>query len=308
MDLPQIRTFVALAELKHFGRAADRLNITQPALTKRLRLLEGAIGAPLFERNRTGTILTPVGTALLPNALRIAAEADAMLVRARHVVQGTEGRLDIGFGLSTIDLAPRLIARFRRTYPAVAVSLNDGSTAAHVEGLLEGRLDIGFVRLPLPSPGLACRSISRDGLALAYPRDRVDVTGVSDLGALNDIGFVMLDRRRGPGLRAHIDRWCAGVGLELRIIQVADDLQTVLALVAGGVGLALVPRQAGHLMRKEVGLLPIAGADAQWAVGVAWRSGRDNPSLRNFLAIVDQDGAAGTSRSPGSSIGPDACA
>lgn len=287
MDLPHLRAFVALAELQHFGRAADRLHITQPALTKRLRLLEDVIGARLFERDRTGTVLTSIGRTLLPDALRIITEADALLIRARHVVQGTAGQLDIGFGLSSIDLAPRLVSAYRSMHPAVAVSLNDFSSAEQIKRLQEGRLDVGFVRLPLASTGLESRSLGRDTLALACPKGCPLRGNLSDHDALNAIGFVMLNRERGPGLRSQIGLWCAEVGLEPRILQIADDLQTVLALVAAGAGLSLVPQQAMRLSGMEVELFPLTGKHAEWAIGAVWRPDRDNPALWSFIALME---------------------
>ncbi|MBO9858828.1 LysR family transcriptional regulator [Xanthomonas sp. A1809] len=296
MDLPHLRAFVALAELQHFGRAADRLHITQPALTKRLRLLEDVIGARLFERDRTGTVLTSIGKALLPDALRIITEADALLIRARHVVQGTAGRLDIGFGLSSIDMAPWLVSAYRRTHPEVSVSLNDFSSTEQIERLRDGRLDVGFVRLPLASAGLKAKTLGRDTLALACPKGCPSSGHLSDLDALNAIGFVMLDRKRGPGLRAQIDRWCAVVGLEPRILQIADDLQTVLALVAAGVGLSIVPQRAVRLSGPGADLFPLTGEHAEWVIGAAWRSDRDNPALWSFLALIEQAWLTETTR------------
>lgn len=263
------------------------MHISQPALTKRLRLLEGVIGARLFERDRTGTVLTSIGIALLPDALRITSEADALLIRARHVVQGTAGQLDIGFGLSSIEIAPRLVGAYRRTHPAVAVSLNDFSSAEQIERLRDGRLDVGFVRLPFVASGLESRSLARDTLALACPKGCSSNGDISNLEALNASGFVMLDRARGPGLRAQIDRWCAEVGLEPRILQLADDLQTVLALVAGGVGFSIVPQQAVRLSGTGVDLFPLKGPYAEWTIGAAWRSDRDNPALWRFLALIE---------------------
>jgi DNA-binding transcriptional LysR family regulator len=287
MEISQLRAFVMLADLQHFGRAADRLHITQPALTKRLQALETRIGARLFERDRTGTGLTPVGKALLADATRIVAGADAWSSRARAVVTGAEGRLDIGFGLSTIDLAPRLIGAFRRAHPHVAVSLNDFSSSEQVERLQDGRLDLGFVRLPVPAPDLASRALMSDRLALASFADGAGTHRTADMQALNEIGFILIDRRRGPGLRAQIDRWCDQSRFTPRVTQTADDIQTVLALVAAGVGVSIVPQQAARLMGESVALEPLSGAEAEWNLGAAWRASGDNPALRNFLELMD---------------------
>ncbi|QNQ11954.1 LysR family transcriptional regulator [Sphingomonas alpina] len=296
MEVSQLRAFVTLADLQHFGRAADRLHITQPALTKRLQALEARIGARLFERDRTGTALTPVGKALVADAARIVADAEAWSARARAVVNGIEGRLDIGFGLSTIDLAPRLVGAFRRAYPTVAVSLNDFSSSEQIERLRDGRLDLGFVRFPVPAADIASRPLMTGQLALASFADGAGTRGTADLQSLNEIGFILIDRTRGPGLRAQIDRWCDLRRFAPRIIQTADDIQTVLALVAAGVGVSIVPHQAARLMGESVALEPLSGAEAEWSLGAAWRSGASNPALRNFLGLMDSmAGVAGPS-------------
>lgn len=288
MDLSQLRAFVALAELKHFGRAAQRLHITQPALTKRLRVLETTIGAQLFERDRKGTVLTSIGEALLTDAISITADTDSWLVRARNVVQGMAGHLDIGFGLSTIDIAPKLIAEFRRSYPSVVVSLNDFSSAEQVERLLDGRLDLGFVRLPVEFSSVVSRSLATDRLAIAGPQGWFDERNPINLEEHNDTGFILLDRTRGPGLRTQIDRWCVASSFQPRITQTADDIQTVLALVAAGVGLSILPEQAVRLMGNAIALWPLAETEAEWQTGVAWRSGASNPALLNFMKLIDK--------------------
>jgi DNA-binding transcriptional LysR family regulator len=287
MDLPHLRAFVILAELKHFGRAADRLHITQPALTKRLRALEETIGARLFERDRKGTVLTPIGETLLADATRITTEADALLSRSKNVIQGKEGRLDIGFGLSTIDIAPRMVGEYRRAYPDVAVTLNDFSSAEQLERLEDGRLDLGFVRLPSSSPLLETKPLAVDRLAVAYPSDWSDGPTAPHFNDFTKAGFILLNRSRGPGLRAQIDRWCSEAGVSLHIVQTADDIQTLLALVAANVGVSIVPQQAARLMSHSVKLLMLEGAEADWSVGLAWRPDRHNPPLRNFLRQVN---------------------
>lgn len=287
MDLPQLRAFVVLADLKHFGRAADRLHITQPALTKRIRALEAELGGLLFTRDRAKARITPMGNALLDQATRITADADAWSVRARNIVQGTEGSLDVGFGLSTIEIAPRLIARFRKMYPRVIVSLNDFSSVEQVDRLKAGRLDIGFTRLPLRDQSIKCLALTTDKLAFAVPLGWTESHYADDFDELNALGFVLLRRERGPGLRAQIDEWCNGSNLVPRVTQIADDIQTLLALVAAGVGISLVPQQAARLMGTAVELVPLDGKGAEWQLGAAWIDEPTNPTVANFVRLLN---------------------
>ena len=289
MDLSQLRAFIVLSELKHFGYAATRLHITQPALTKRIQGLEAKIGVPLFRRDRTGTALTPSGKSLLPDAIRIVADANAWLVRAQNVAKGIEGHLEIGFGLSTIEVAPRVVARFRRAYPAAVVSLNDFSSAEQLNRLENGRLNLGFVRLPVLSSALLSCLLGSDRLALATLPGDTTAPSLASLETWNSLGFVMLNRQRGPGLRAQIDDWCRASGFRPNITQIADDIQTVLALVAAGVGVSIVPQQAMRLMGDAVRIHPLGGIGADWQIGAAWRLEDSSPILRSFLGMMDDE-------------------
>lgn len=276
-----------LADLQHFGRTADRLNITQPALTKRIRALEAEVGGLLFMRDRTKTAITPMGRALLELAKRITADADGWSARARNIAQGTEGSLDVGFGLSTIEIAPRLIAQFRKIYPGVTVSLNDFSSAEQLERLKAGRLDIGFVRLPLRGSNIKSRLLTTDRLALAVPLGWTQSHHIDDFDDLNAMGFILLRRERGPGLRTQIDEWCNNSNFLPRVTQMADDIQTLLALVAAGVGVSLVPQRAARLMGSAIDLVPVVGRGAEWQLGAAWIDEPTNPAVTNFLRLFD---------------------
>lgn len=289
MEIAQLKAFVALADLRHFGRAADRLHITQPALTKRLKSLETIIGLQLFERSRRGVSLTKTGEQLLASARHIVEEADALIAHSRRLADGSTGLLEIGFGLSTIELAPRMVTEFRRAFPSVAVTLNDLPSSEQELRLEDQRLDLGFMRLPLSSPILKARAVASDRLALALPVEQEMVDQVIDFERLNRIGFITLAAERGLGLRAQIDRWCRARSVTLRIIQVADDIQTIMALVAAGVGYAIVPQQAARLVSHGVTLLPLEGTASTWDIGLVWHPNNQSPALKRFLRQFEFD-------------------
>ncbi len=285
MDIDRLNAFVAVAELRHFGKAADRLHITQPALTKRIQALEDSLGLGLFRRDRTGTELTPAGEWLLPDAIALAAGLQAFTRRARQAAQGTRGRLNIGFGLSSIDLAPRLLARFRAQWPQVDVTLNDYASARQVELLHAGQLDLGFIRMPAP-PGLEARPLRDDRLVIA--RAAADEAPFpADLERLNDTGFVMLLEERGPGLSRQIAQWSHVTGFTPRVIQWAEDIQTVLALVAAGIGHGIVPGSSARMFSAGLRYDAAPGAGADWTIGLVWRADRDSQALRHFVALAE---------------------
>jgi len=267
MDLRLLRAFVTVARLRNFGAAAEELSTSQPALTKQIQVLERRVGSVLFTRGRHGARLTPAGELLLPDALDLLDRSEAFDRRAAQVAVGDEGSLAVGFGLSGIDLAPRAVALFRSRWPGVSVSLDDMSSAVQCERLLAGSLQIGFVRLPVPA-GLEHLRLRRDRLALAV-RAEDDVP--RDIGRwLDHRPLVRLTASRGPGLAAQIDGLYDELGCRPHMLQEADDLQTVLALVAAGVGAAVVPQSAQRIAPAELRLIPLPGRAATWWIGAAW--------------------------------------
>jgi DNA-binding transcriptional LysR family regulator len=284
MELKLLRAFLTVAELRHFGHAAEVLCVSQPALSKQIVALEESLGARLFERGRHGAELTTFGAGFLPDAQSLVRDADEIYSRARESSSGTRGYLRVGLGLSTLTLAPQLIAEFRGQCPKVSVTLNDLSSAEQGRRLLAGKLDVGFLRLPADS-GLDAFAVLDEALALAVPQHARWKRIPTNLEELNEQGFIGLARGRGPGLAAQIDRWCSEHGFVPRVTQQADDIQTVLAAVAAGVGAAFLPSRTQYLLR-DARVLPLRGAAAQWQVGLAWQAERDDPVMTRFVEFV----------------------
>ncbi|SMC19099.1 DNA-binding transcriptional regulator, LysR family [Andreprevotia lacus DSM 23236] len=291
MDIKLWRAFVAVAEHGHYGQAAEALFITQPALSKQIQALELELGGQLFERGRHGALLTAFGAGVLDDARALVRHAAQVRSHAREVLAGQRGRLRIGFGLSTLDLAPQAIAAYRQQYPQVDITLNDLSSAEQQRRLLAGELDLGFVRLPVDG-ALDCLPLRSETLALVLPAHVRWQTLPVALDELNETGFVALTPSRGPGLAGQIARWCASRAFVPRVLQHSDDIQTVLALVAAGVGLALLPARATALLAQGIRSLPLPDAAAQWQLGLAWQAARANPARDGFVAMLRAGGTA----------------
>ncbi|KVM17050.1 LysR family transcriptional regulator [Burkholderia ubonensis] len=284
MELKLLRTFLTVTELRHFSRAADARHMSQPALSKQIGALEASLGGRLFERGRHGAALTPFGERFLSDAQALVRDADEILSRAREASSGRRGHLRIGICLSVLTIVPRLIAEFRRQHPDVAVTLSDLSSAEQARRMLAGKLDAGFMRLP-PGDELSSFKVVDEALALALPPQLRHTRVPADLDALNEIGFIALQRARGAGLAAQVDRWCIERGFVPNVTQQAEDVQSVLTSVAAGVGVAFIPSRAQHLLRDAT-VLPLPGKHAKWRVGLAWPSTRDDPVTSRFVSFV----------------------
>ncbi|CAN7625902.1 LysR substrate-binding domain-containing protein [Trinickia sp. LjRoot230] len=284
MDIKLLKTFLTVAELRHFSRAATALHMSQPALSKQIGALEASLGGRLFERGRHGAELTAFGEGFLPDAETLVHDADDLLARAREAASGRSGQLRIGMCLSVLNIVPRLISEFRKLHPNVGITLYDLSSAEQSRRLFAGKLDVGFMRLPA-AVGLSSFRVIDEGLALAVPAHTRYKRLPSDLNVLNELGFIALARGRGPGLAAQVERWCNERRFAPQVTQRADDIQSVLTSVAAGVGAAFIPSRAQHLLRDAT-VLQLRGKHATWRVGLAWRSAGDDPVAARFASFI----------------------
>jgi len=287
MELAQLRSFLALAGQLHFGRTARLLNVSQPALTKRIRQLESEIGAQLFRRGRNGTHLTEVGGLLLDEAGQLVGLADQLVSDMRRAARGEIGKLSIGFGFHTFDLVPRVVAQLRRRAPEVQVKLRDMSTREQLAGLSSGAIDIGFVRLPVGGD-FEQLPVIRDSLAIVRSLESKEKRHLR-LADCREEAFIMLSSERSPTFRQHALRLCAKYGFSPRIVQEAHELPTLFALARAGVGVAIVPISACRAGTRGVRVHPIPDKEALWTVGAAWRKGEKSVLVSSFLELLKKE-------------------
>jgi DNA-binding transcriptional LysR family regulator len=290
MEIRLLRSFQVLAQQGHFGRAARALHVSQPALTKQMRQLEDEIGGPLFVRGRHGAQLTSAGTLFREEVDRLLLQADRVLDRAQRAARGEVGELRLGFGVTTRLLVPRLVSRFRKLHPQVHVSLEDMSSPLQLEALEAGDLHIGFVRLPVDRP-LKVIPVVEDRLVLAVPEARrADLQRRMPQGLRNEPFVELTTSPPGsPSFQAHVHRVCARYGFRPRVVQQAGDFVTMLALVAAGLGLAVVPRAATATRVEGVVHLPLEVEEARWRVGAAWVADGKNPVRDSFVAVLREE-------------------
>ncbi|MFD5843129.1 LysR family transcriptional regulator [Streptomyces chartreusis] len=280
LDLRKLRYFVAVAEELHFGRAAERLHIAQPVLSRQIRSLEDELGAEVFDRGRRGTLLTPAGKQLLEDAVPLLASAQALVRRVKSSAQGTQS-LTIGF-MPGITVTPAMVA-FTAHHPDVNVRLLRTTWEDQVAVLLDGRADVGIVRLPIDRQGLEVRPLFREPRVVMVPvghrlADRRSVT-VKDLAAEH----LLQDPDAVPEWR--------DVALELQSgerpeVPVIHQVEEKLELVAAGAGICVLPLStANFYTRTDVIPLPVDDLGPN-EVALAWVAARRSPLIRDFAAAA----------------------
>ena len=292
-ELRQLRHFVTVAEELHFGRAARRLHMTQPPLSQSIANLEEGLGAPLFLRNRRMVQLTAAGAALLPEARRLLDGAGALPELVRRAASGEAGRLALSFvSTAGLGILPDVLRRYRAAFPGVRLVLQEATSDLQVEDLLAGRIDAGFVIPPQSDPShpvLDYLELVEEPLMLCLPGGLVRRKGALRLRDLPPLPLVIFPRAVAPALHDAILACLRDAGVTPVIGQEAIQMQTIVSLVSGGMGMALVPQSVSNLMRPGVEYRSLLDPAPLAETGLTWRRDNDSPVLKGFLDLIKKD-------------------
>jgi DNA-binding transcriptional LysR family regulator len=289
MDLRRLRYFVAVAEELSFNRAAQRLRISQPPLSNQIKQLEEELGVQLFERSSRGVRMTEAGEALLDEARWIFVQLEQTIRVVQRIGHGEVGRLTLGFVPSASnEVLPSILRTFRHRYPDVDLFLREMRPDRVVQRLHDQQIDAGFLYLPLDDASLNTECVSREPLVLALPEShRLASKPRIALQALTEEPFILTARYSMPGLYGQVIKACHQAGFVPRAVQKDVWLmQTIVGLVAGNIGVALVPASLRNLRRRGVVYKPVYGLSPTVELGMVWR--RDDPGavLHSFLRVV----------------------
>jgi len=304
MELRQLRQFVIVAETLSFRRAAERLCMAQPPLSVAIRKLEEEIGVALFERTSRGVRLTAAGHAAYEIAQKCLRNADELTSAARAAAKGEAGRLRIGFiGSVTIGLMPRLIRAFSERYPNVKLELHEATNAEAVSAVDGGTLDIAFVRVPTARPpSVKFQQIESDIFCIALPAGhRLASRKSLRLKDLADEPFVGYAPSRAGGLHAAVTQLLQRAGVSPTVAQEGVQVQTLIGLVEGGLGLALVPAVTAAHAPARVAFRPIRDLprDAVIGIALAYHATDESMVARRFRDMVAEETRATTSAGGG---------
>ncbi|AUC96702.1 LysR family transcriptional regulator [Bradyrhizobium sp. UASWS1016] len=284
IDIRQMRYFVAVAETLHFGRAAERLHISQPPLSRQIAALEKELGVRLFERESRRARLTPAGRRFLEDARAVLMSFDQACRNARLAERGEIGELAIGFMMhAAYTSLPGLARRYMADHPQVHVELREVVPGALAEAVLSGRFDAAIMFNPGPIKGLETRIIHRERMCLAlHPSHPLANRAVVNARQLKGQPLIATPTEAAPMLREAIVQYCRAGGFEPTIRLEVELQQTIVSLVAENLGIALVPESMGKLGIDNLVQRDLQAAPAIEHV-IAWRPGNLNPALRPFL-------------------------
>lgn len=272
MEIRHLRSFVTLAEELHFGRAAQRLSIVQPALSMQIKMLEEELGVRLFERNRHSVMLTDVGAVFLPEAWATLHQAAHAADIARASGRGETGRVRFGFVSSVLpELLPTLVRTLHARYPRIELVLKDMPGPDQATALKNGQLDFGLMRLPAVIPGIQTREVLQETYILALPGDHpLAAYDTVPPTALAHVPVFVLGRRYAPGFYDELMQSLSGQGVQLHIASELGEFTTMLALVAAGLGIGLLPANAGRALPPHVIARPLELGTCRATTGLAW--------------------------------------
>ncbi len=285
-----LRAFVAVAEESHFGRAAERLHVSQPALSRTIRALEDGVGVALLERTTRRVVVTPAGQALLVRARSLLHGLDEAVGMARHAAAGLVGRVTVAYmDFAILGRLPALVAAFRRSHPDVAVELRYAWTERQKAQLLDGEVDVGFMIGPFHAEGVRTALVARERyVAVLAAGHRLAKARRLALADLAQEPFVFgVPEEWGPW-RAAVMRLCNAAGFAPRVVEEAHSRDGIFGFVAAGLGITIHTESALGSPRRGVVIQPLDGIEERVEVVAAWRVERVSPACARFVAFLEE--------------------
>jgi DNA-binding transcriptional LysR family regulator len=288
MEFRQLRYFVTVAQELHFGRAAELLDITQPALSKQIRVLETELGIQLFTRTKRTVKLTKPGEVFLEQARQLLQQADKAIKLTQRTALGEVGRLIVGFtATATYTVLPVLIGRFRAIYPQIEVEMLELSTEAQVTALNRGEIDLGFLHPPIDSRGLELNPILAEEFVAVLPKQHHLAS--KKLLSLKDLAgesFILHPRSEGPFLYDGFLKLCYQAGFQPQIVKEVNAHQTRICLVAAGMGITFIPAGLQPSVNQDLVCKPTENLGMKLEFAAAWRSVVTAPVLQEFIKLL----------------------
>ena len=289
MELRHLKYFIAVAEELHFGRAAQKLCIAQPPLSRQIKLLEEEIGVILLERTKRRVVLTTAGEIFLADAKVSVAQAEGAIRNAQRAARGEIGKLAIGFVHSAgYNKIPSLFCLMHNRYPEVSLFLDEMTIEEQEDALRTYRIDVGIVRPPLISTeGLSMQVISTEPLVVVLP-ETSHLAGEAEISikSLAQEAFILVSRHAAPGYYDQFINLCTNTGFTPKVVQEAKTSPAIINLVASGIGISILPSSLENLQRTGVVYRPLKNPAPTSDLAIVWHTHNKSPTLWSFLKIV----------------------
>jgi DNA-binding transcriptional LysR family regulator len=297
MELRHLRYFLAVAEELHFGRAAEKLHISQPPLSQQIQQLESMLGFQLFHRTKRNVQLTEAGQVFLEETQQIFKQLEEAIEKGRQTNRGETGRLAVGFVSSAVyKILPPILRRFRTSVAGVSLELHELTSDRQIQWLQEGKLDIGFVRPPIARADFEIAAMFQEPLIVALPeshslcdsfecletRNRAKIS----LSLLANESFIIFPRPVAPELYDRIIALCQQANFSPKVVQEAIQMQTIVSLVAADMGIAIVPASIQNLQRTGVIYKSISETTPTSAIAAIWRKNKRSATIDRFVEVV----------------------
>jgi DNA-binding transcriptional LysR family regulator len=288
VELRQLRYFVAVAEELHFGRAATRSHVAQPAMSQQIKLLETELGVILLARTKRRVALTEPGRLFLVEARRALAQVATAVDTARRAAAGEAGRLRIGYTDSALwGALPAVIGVFRERYPRISLTMLERLPTQQLTGLRLGDLDVCIGPPPPLAADLRTTHVTEERVMVALPATHPLAARKSiGLASLADEPWVLVPSRVPSRLRDLVVTACAAEGFTPRVAQEARELDALVALVSAGLGVTLVPATAERIPRQGVVFRRLRGVDLKFRLVAMWPKGTTSPTVDSFLDVL----------------------
>ncbi|MEL6223825.1 MAG: LysR substrate-binding domain-containing protein [Cyanobacteria bacterium J06627_8] len=290
MNLDALRYFVAVAEELHFGRAAARLHITQPALSRQIHRLEAELGIKLLQRTKRTVELTEAGASFLGEIRKALQQVEAAIHVAQRVARGEVGSLRIGFTPSSMHtVLPEILRCFRDRYPDVTLAMTEICTLDQVNSLSTETIDVGFLHPPINTSCLNLYPLPGESLLIVLPHTHAFAQHTHvPLKSLASESFILHPRHEGPVLYDQFLTLCRKAGFEPHIVYEDTKHQTRVGMVAAGIGITFVPESIQKSGLTGVTYCALSGESLDLQLAVAWRQTHESPILQEFLQVIEQ--------------------
>jgi DNA-binding transcriptional LysR family regulator len=288
MELRLLRYFVVVAEELHFGRAAERLHLTQPALSKQIVVLERQLGVSLLTRTKRVVQLTVAGKVFLEQAKQLLSQTDKAIQLTQRTARGEVGQLTIGFtSTATHTIFPTLLSQFCNHFPNVELNLQELSTEAQVTALNQRQIDIAFLHPPIDQRGLKLYPILEENFVAVLPKHHTLLKYEQiPLSAFASERLIIHPRVEGPVIYDGLIEICQQFGFQPKIVQESISMQTRVCLVAAGIGITFVSESLQSLVGMNVVCRVLADCPIKLRFAAAWRQDYTSPTLQEFLALL----------------------